>query len=340
MRKFLAIICAVALFMTGISEASAKNDNIKVTLNGNEIEFDVPPQIINNRTMVPLRAVFEAMGAMVIWHDYYAYWSDNHHYVGIEIHINGKRIDFHIGDSIMCVNYFEDVWLDSPPCIIDGRALVPVRAISEALGADVKWNEITKTVEIEYKEISLLPVDAQKFSVVLDNAKFSAINYFEKETLTTKEFAKEFVTYWIWNDWSRNNNLIRIPGVHSSVGDNGDEWEIVGSIDELNTQYRLLFGCELPYLTEEDIAPSAHIYNEKFVAYPFRHDGDEPPLTYNHAEKKPDGSYDLIFNYIDCDGYYYEDYDIFNISLTDNENGFIINSYRRYNNNGVQPLEY
>lgn len=44
-------------------------DDITVILDGNKLEFDVPPQIIDGRTMVPIRAIFEALGAEVTWDD-------------------------------------------------------------------------------------------------------------------------------------------------------------------------------------------------------------------------------------------------------------------------------
>ena len=45
------------------------DNEIKVMLNSVQLSFDVPPQIINDRTMVPMRKIFEALGATVLWHD-------------------------------------------------------------------------------------------------------------------------------------------------------------------------------------------------------------------------------------------------------------------------------
>ena len=65
MKKFTALllICILSV-MTSVYSAPEK---ITVTLNGNEIKFDVAPKIINNRTMVPLRAISEAIDASVLW---------------------------------------------------------------------------------------------------------------------------------------------------------------------------------------------------------------------------------------------------------------------------------
>ena len=47
--------------------AVAEENSINVILDGNQIEFDVEPMLIGGRTMVPLRAIFEALGATVLW---------------------------------------------------------------------------------------------------------------------------------------------------------------------------------------------------------------------------------------------------------------------------------
>jgi len=342
MRKFLAIICAVALFMTGISDVSAEKDDIKVTLNGNEIEFDVPPQIINNRTMVPLRAVFEAMGAYVSWWEW-----ENGGYISVEL--NGKSINCGIGENSLRVDA-TDIQIDSPPCIIDGRTLVPVRAISESLGADVNWNEATKTVEIAYQPIYPLPLNSEQISSIF--GQWYSIPCFEKETLANKDFAFNFIFMW---ELYREYPIVRIPGVRWGSeelhGDAVYEWILLDDKDTFNERYKLFFGCDMPYFTEDDLPYNMTMFDGKYAVAIYRNDFGEPgDWIYNHAELKPDGSYDISFLY--CSDTYDEDgtpvgeyrlwntNDIFNISLVDNGNGFIINSHRYYEKGVLQPLEY
>ena len=102
------------------------------------IPLDVPPTIINDRTMVPLRAIFEALGAVVDWDD------ETKTVFAIN---KDKMIVMQIGQDVMYVNE-ERKELHSPSVIIDGRTLVPVRAIAEAFGNTVDYNEETKTVTI------------------------------------------------------------------------------------------------------------------------------------------------------------------------------------------------
>ena len=60
---FLTLIMVIGMFAIPVNADSG----IKVLLDGKELAFDVPPQLINSRTMVPMRKVFEAMGATVDW---------------------------------------------------------------------------------------------------------------------------------------------------------------------------------------------------------------------------------------------------------------------------------
>lgn len=113
--------------------------SIKVLLNGNKIDFaDVAPQIINDRTMVPLRAIFEALGATVEWDDTTKTVTAVKGDVTIKMTIGA--------DSFMRND--ETVSLDSPATIVDSRTLVPVRAIAESFGLAVGWIAETKTVTI------------------------------------------------------------------------------------------------------------------------------------------------------------------------------------------------
>lgn len=63
-KKIISILVCFVLFLGAPVTAS---EEITVCLNGTPLEFDVPPQLINDRTMVPMRKIFEALGAAVDW---------------------------------------------------------------------------------------------------------------------------------------------------------------------------------------------------------------------------------------------------------------------------------
>ena len=101
--------------------------------------MDQAPIIQDGRTLVPLRAIFEALGAQVEWD------------AETQTVTAGKRLDnisLTIGKNELTKNG-EATALDVPAQIIEGRTMVPARAISEALGAKVEWNAEVQMVTIE-----------------------------------------------------------------------------------------------------------------------------------------------------------------------------------------------
>lgn len=115
-----------------------KSDIISVFVNDEKINFDVNPMLINSRTMVPVRAIFEALGATVTW--------DNNTQTAKGV-LDGVIVEITIGSTNLLKNG-ETVELDSPAVIVSGRTLVPVRAIAESYDCDVTWYGETQVVEI------------------------------------------------------------------------------------------------------------------------------------------------------------------------------------------------
>ena len=116
----------------------AAESQYKVTVNGEYLTFDQPPIIRNQRLLVPLSAIFKALGAEVSWD-------------GVKRTVTataGARvIKLTIGSGTAYVDRAV-VALDSPSVIVNSRTLVPLRFISEALSAEVSWNADTKTASI------------------------------------------------------------------------------------------------------------------------------------------------------------------------------------------------
>lgn len=120
---------------------------IKVLLNGKEIEFDQEPIMIDERVMVPIRAVFEAMGYEVGWDENTQTASSVKGSDLITVQINNNIIEYKInGES-------HEYECDVVPQIISERTLVPVRAISESAGYDVDWDGENASVIITSKEV-------------------------------------------------------------------------------------------------------------------------------------------------------------------------------------------
>lgn len=111
---------------------------IGVYINNREIVFDQRPVIVNSRTLVPVRAILEAMDAKVEWEAA----------SGTVIATKGNtEIRLIIDENIMYKNG-SPIALDCPAQIVNNRTLVPIRAISEAFEAEVLWNDKQRCVEI------------------------------------------------------------------------------------------------------------------------------------------------------------------------------------------------
>ena len=135
MRKFIItgfVVVFVLLLSAGAALAAPR-----VVVNGQGLTFDVPPVIEQGRTLVPLRAIFEALGAGVNWDDSTQ---------TVTATKGGMEIKLVIGG--LAYKNGQPVALDVPAKIVNGRTLVPLRFVSEALGASVWWNDAAQTVTI------------------------------------------------------------------------------------------------------------------------------------------------------------------------------------------------
>ncbi|HML36696.1 MAG TPA: WG repeat-containing protein [Bacillota bacterium] len=115
---------------------------IKVLIDGKRLDFtDTDPVIENSRTLVPMRAIFESLGAQVSWdaESLTATGTKDSIAVSLKIgdkkgYINGKAVD-----------------LDVPARIQNARTMVPIRFIAESFQADVSWSDENRTISIETK---------------------------------------------------------------------------------------------------------------------------------------------------------------------------------------------
>jgi len=120
---------------------------ITVKVDDKIITFDVEPYIENNRTMVPIRFISEALGAQVDWNDTYKL---------VTIILGDVKVEQKIGKTVAIVNN-QEVKFDVPAVIKSGRTMVPVRFVSETLGANVEWEATTRTVIITTKKTETTP---------------------------------------------------------------------------------------------------------------------------------------------------------------------------------------
>ena len=151
MRKAAALLLTAVILLLSVIPADAftiiydgKIEDypwapIVLVVDGNTVETEeMPPVILNGRTMVPMRVIFEALGATVDW--------DGATQTAIG-ETKNATIKITIGKDFLFKND-NVVRLDSPAVVISGRTLVPVRAIAESLDRKVEWYGETRVVEI------------------------------------------------------------------------------------------------------------------------------------------------------------------------------------------------
>ncbi len=136
MKMISTLIAAFAAFS---AFAQTDNRSIRVVVFGSELHFaDQGPVMSNYRILVPLRGIFERLGATVKWEP-----STQTVYA----QRGQTQMSLAVGQRDATVNG-RIVHLDVPATLVGGSTMVPLRFVTEALGADIKWNEADMEVDI------------------------------------------------------------------------------------------------------------------------------------------------------------------------------------------------
>lgn len=142
MKKYSVVFMTI-LFFLGITDIGLAN-GFKVKINNVEQVYESPPINYKGHILVPLRGIFETLGAEVKWNqatqEIYAVKGE-------------KTIQLKIGSGFATVSGV-NLKIDSPAQIVNGRTMVPIRFVSEALGSEVKW--LIDTVHIIDDRVTIL----------------------------------------------------------------------------------------------------------------------------------------------------------------------------------------
>lgn len=176
------LLAAVVISMAFPAVCRAEND-IRVYLDGARLEFDAAPVIRDDSALVPFRKIFESLGMEVGW--------DGEAHTGTA-RKDGLTVTVVTDSNIMRVNG-KDAELITPPIIMSDRILVPLRAVSEAAGADVLWDGEARTVTITSEE------------ALLENARLEVL------ALTNAERSKKGL-----NPLALDTNLTKAADAHSA----------------------------------------------------------------------------------------------------------------------------
>lgn len=199
MKKLIGIILSVCMILSVCAVPVLAEDTIKITVDGNVVDcaaYGQEPTAINGTTLVPLRSVFEALGATVAWD------GDTQTVVSAR---GADTITLKLNSTEMMVNGEVKV-LSVPAQSMNERTMVPVRAIAEAFGCDVKWDGDARTVIVS----TLVNADETPEAVV--TKVYEAILKLDFDT-AKKYFMDETVAEDYLGDMDVESALGNLPGM-------------------------------------------------------------------------------------------------------------------------------
>ena len=132
-KKWIALFLAALCTFTPLTAFAAD-----VNIDRKPLQMDVSPTVINGRTMVPMRSIFEGLGAAVEWNSYTR---------GITAQKEDKTITLYLNEKNAFINGVSHS-LDTPAVAVNGRTMVPVRFVAESLDCKVYWDSYNQLVSI------------------------------------------------------------------------------------------------------------------------------------------------------------------------------------------------
>ena len=181
MKKGIVLIFDILSFLINLTVSGAQNLTITcdgmvyeytgniftLKVNGEIIDTDLPPIIIDGRSLVPVRAIFEKLGAKVLWDD------PNK---TATVSYNGIDIVLKINDKYALVNG-EKIEMEVPAKIMNDRTVVPLRFVGENLNMKVGWHEEAGEITIDNNMGSINDIkysgtdDLHEIKIELDSQK-------------------------------------------------------------------------------------------------------------------------------------------------------------------------
>lgn len=136
MKKLLALVTVISLIALSAGVSADVGASPEVRVNGQLVECEQPAVIVNERTLIPMRDIFSSIGAAVGWNEHERK----------AVAVKGSNIVEVPIDSNIIYKNGEPVEIDVPAIIVDGRTMIPLRAVSEAFGCSVEWNSGTVSI--------------------------------------------------------------------------------------------------------------------------------------------------------------------------------------------------
>jgi len=140
MRRLLIPVLLLCTLLLAVPQPVIAQDPVRLIINGREVLPDVPPVIVSDRTLVPVRFIAEALGFTVGWDG-----------AAGKVTLTGRRvIQLTVGQAQATVDD-APVPLDVAPVNLNGRVMVPLRFVAEQMGASVNWDPQSRVVTVQGK---------------------------------------------------------------------------------------------------------------------------------------------------------------------------------------------
>jgi len=209
-KMILSILLLTALLFQQNTYLVYADTGISVVVDGKKLQFDQQPVMENGRVLVPMRAIFEALGYSVEWDGYY-------NSVSATMRSGDTKREVYVHVTQLCMSVYENQYpqgahntdsysspvsqisfyvpldpIQSPVKNVNGRILLPTRAIAEALGCKVDWDGVSRTVIIDASNIKIVPPS----------------NWVAAIEAHCEKYAPDFLSLKNkWNDAERKNQL-------------------------------------------------------------------------------------------------------------------------------------
>ena len=173
----MVFVLVLGVFMPVTLQAS----EISVSIEGELVNFEGQgPVIVDGRTLVPVRGVFEALGFEVEWDEVER---------TVILHREGHLVAITV-DSEAFITNARNYTLDVPAQIINDRTMLPIRLVLESVGYNVGWDESTRTVTISAYEIGK---HFPSFSSLLDMSRLfgASLDYIMGLSVIKKPISEE-----------------------------------------------------------------------------------------------------------------------------------------------------
>lgn len=140
LKRLISVLLIVVMVVSVVPAVSAATSSITLKIDGQTVSSTVAPVVSSGTTLVPLRVVTEYLGADVSW---------NQTKKQATVKTAAYTVVFTIGSTSYTVNGSAKT-LSVAPQLISGSTMIPIRAVAEAIGADVSYDSASKTAIINY----------------------------------------------------------------------------------------------------------------------------------------------------------------------------------------------